>query len=498
MRAFDRLSRDRDGYVAKCGDVVSSVLRLSGTRLLSILATSKCAPQLLGPVLSVCAFSVALPAPYLRPATIPDTTSTVLVALGKLIQRAGTSGLDGALVPHTEQLMGILSSIPSLLALSVDSGSDSPRPSTPSTSVAAVHAKTVAGALLPATLTMLAKDSPCQAAFGGCRYSIAKAALDLLLPVVTDPGLYNPSQSTSTQVQLVQDVNKFMADFAVHIPALLAEDGSGGSEMVSVVVLKLLSCVCERSPSAAKAVTSKALIDHLAVKLKQPPINVHVVSLLLRLLQSADDETVKYAVVSHKLVPTCIGVASKNLQDWEVMEAVLTPTAELFFFIICVAVRNPTSDVALLSGHFVAGVNTPLEYILLRICADHVDSAASDCAASCVFMLCQLFNEARQLLVSPRVMSLLREILDAACRVEDQPRDTRSSQSVVGNPAAACVVAPHTAIPLIRALMVVTKLNPAAIQSDELLLMQLQGILETTPHPQLQGVTRDLLAVAFN
>eukprot|EP00658_Telonema_sp_P-2_P065590 TRINITY_DN54799_c0_g1_i1.p1 TRINITY_DN54799_c0_g1~~TRINITY_DN54799_c0_g1_i1.p1 ORF type:complete len:311 (-),score=69.21 TRINITY_DN54799_c0_g1_i1:22-954(-) len=296
-----------------------------------------------------------------------------------------------------------------------------------------------------------------------------------------------------------RDVNKFMVDFGVHVPSMLVDDGSGGSDMLAVVVLKLLSCVCERSPNAAKAVSSRALIDHLATKLKLPSINVHVVSLLLRLLQSADEETVKYAVVSHKLVPTCIGIVNRNLQDWEVMEAVLTPTAELFFFIICAAVRNPTSDVALLCGHFVAGANTtPVESILLRICVDHVESAASDCAASCVFMLCQLFNEARQLLITPRIMALLREILDAACRVDSEPRDTRVSQSIAGNPAAACVVAPHTAIPIIRALIVVTKVSPAALQSDELLLMQLQGIQETTPHPQLQTTTRDLLAVVFS
>ena len=339
--------------------------------------------------------------------------------------------------------------------------------------------------------------------------------------------------------------------------------------MIVAMTLRVLGALCDACPALTQELRTTAFIDNLMPVLKRGPpqhINNNVLVLLLRLLKIAPESgggssgggsvrsstaaalalgastsssraggeglsaaagsssgsavaldlaMLRHCVTRHQLLQWSMGAALQCLSDWHSLEAIASSLMEIVFLVVYAASQNTASEMAMVCGHLVAGGDaTPVESLLLKICVEHPSAAtAADCAASCVFLLVGLFEEARRLLVRPRVLTQIREVLSKTClspsstgdgEEEDEDGDGRgrgvaSSRHLAPSAAGGALrcgggVYPHVAAPLLQSLVVLARVGgPEQLQRDELLLMQAQRIAEACPSPQLAALCAELV-----
>lgn len=304
---------------------------------------------------------------------------------------------------------------------------------------------------------------------GSKRFSAIQVILHLLSPIVQDASLYNPSASICPVVPLV---NQFVTSMIPLVPSLLRDN-----EPIPLYTMKLLSMCCDRSPTLTVQLgEAPDTIDLLLLFLEasHPSNSVYVVRLLLRILQCGGDETVRVAVeksLIERLLQTMLMAKQQGALD-----TFAEPCFELVFFILCAAVNEPQSIVAQLSSHFI--IEQRLETLFFYVCTSS-PGAAAECAASSVFLLTQLFSEARQAMLLPACLGCCRELFSAL---------EETSQ--------------HTVLPLLRSLLLcvaasTSKAEIKYIQQNEPLLVVIHALSESSLSSDIASVASEVLQALY-
>lgn len=302
----------------------------------------------------------------------------------------------------------------------------------------------------------------------GRRFAAVQMILSLLYPIVQDATLFNTSASVCP---VVTSINEFMASIVPCIAQLLED-----AEPTPLYTLKLLSVCCERSPTVTMHLLMQSFVEKLLVFLDpdHPSNSVYVVQILLRVLQCGGDEMILFAA-QRSMVPKLLATMHRSIDDAS-LESYTDPCFEIVFFFLCSAVNDATSVVAQQASHFI--VNRELETVFFPRCAMK-QGAPSECAASSIFLLTQLFSEARSAMLQPTTLSTLREIFSSV-----------DEGSV------------HTVLPLVRALILCATAakSPSeirALQQDEPLLVFLQAMAESAIDDELASQTSELLQLLY-
>eukprot|EP00744_Colponema_vietnamica_P008433 GILI01012031.1.p1 GENE.GILI01012031.1~~GILI01012031.1.p1 ORF type:complete len:938 (+),score=205.14 GILI01012031.1:74-2815(+) len=394
-------------------------------------------------------------------------------------------------------------------------------------------------------------------------YVLMKFINDHLVPIVSDPIVCSGDVGNNIFVfgrELVRLVPSLLSMKHASPPTIVpntsfGKDANNGSVMsplateaqsqatshgmLVTMTLKVLSLLSDTCPGLTNEVRTTNLVDQLMSFLKVPALqmNNHALQLLLRLLKAAPAETqvvanastsnsrigavasahntftaidltlMKYCVTKHHLLQWAMQSATKSLPDWDTLEDIITALMEIVFLVVYSAAQNTSSEMAMVCGHLVAGADTtPVESLLLKICVQHPSAvSAADCASSCVFLLVGLFEEARKLLVRPRVLTQIREVLNQTCFVESDLEAEAKLISKSTNRSFAAdagvsqrAIYPHVATPLLQSLVVLARVTgPAELHCDELLLMQIQKIADTCPNAQLVTLSKELVGYLF-
>ncbi|CUG87382.1 protein kinase, putative [Bodo saltans] len=303
---------------------------------------------------------------------------------------------------------------------------------------------------------------------GSKRFSAIQVILHLLAPIVQDASLYNPAASICPVVPLV---NQFVTSLIPRVPHLLRDN-----EPIPLYTMKLLSMCCDRSPTLTlqlnDSTTLKLLLSFLDPS--HPSNSVYVVRLLLRILQCSGDDVMRLAV-EDSLIQRLLLTMTMSKQEGA-LDTFAEPCFELVFVILCAAVNEPQSQVAQLSSHFI--VEQRLESLFFFTCTSSL-GAAAECAASSVYLLTQLFSEARQAILQPACLGACRELFSS---VEESSL--------------------HTVLPLLRSLLLCvaassSKAEVRPLQQNEPLLVVLHTLSESTLSTDLASVASEILQALY-
>lgn len=413
----DKLVKDRDPFVQRSVPMLVHALSIFINRTISRLSggAGQCSPQIALAALS------ALTCHSLRSQL--SISEGLLVQLSICVQRCID---DAAYAPFEETVHRMVESIAA------------------DTTIRSLHHLTLASTVVTPFGELL------RHAEGSRRFTAIQMILNILSPLVQDGSIYSPAASVCPLVPLV---NQFMQSIVPLTPGLL-NDG----EPIPLYTLKLISMCCERSPTVTLYFMDPTLIETLLLFLnpEHPSSSVYVVRMLLRILQCGGDEKIAFAV-ERSLIPTLLKCMRTAHADgtWDTFGE---PCFEMAFFILCAAVNDPSSAVAQQASHFIIDRN--LEVLFFPMCSARMGTS-SECAASSVFLLTQLFSEARQAMLQPSTLSVLRDIF-----------------SVVEEATV------HTVLPLVRALLLCTSVCSASselktLQQNEPLLVVIQALAES-------------------
>lgn len=303
---------------------------------------------------------------------------------------------------------------------------------------------------------------------GSKRFSAIQVILHLLSPIVQDSSLYNPAASMCPVVPLV---NQFVTSMVPQVPQLLRDN-----EPIPLYTMKLLSMCCDRSPTLTMQFTDEPTIELLLsfLEASHPSNSVYVVRLLLRILQCGGAEKMHVAV-EKALVQRLLQTMTRAKEEGS-LDTFAEPCFELVFFILCTAVTDPQTLVAQQSSHFI--MEQRLETLFFSACMS-THGGAAECAASSIYLLTQLFSEARQAILLPACLGYCRDLFSAV--------DESSL---------------HTVLPLLRALLLcvsasVSKNELKPLQRNEPLLVVLHGLSESTLSADLASVASELLQALY-
>lgn len=320
----------------------------------------------------------------------------------------------------------------------------------------AAHHGVILRVVLPAAATLLSHPH------GEVRFSALRTIFDFVQPIVNDSGLYDPSNVGCAAVPLLND---FIISLQPALFALL-----GDSEPIPLYTLKLLSACCERSTAILSRYGTAPLVTTLvefASRRGESKNSIYALTLLLRVLQFGGEAHVVHAC--HQNLVGCIAheitEAAAASQD-QYLEA----CTETMFYVLSHAERLP---------HLISDCMPWLHLlspVLLPLCADR--QSYSECAASSVQKLVQLYPEARALLLDPSSFANLRQVLG--------DYDESAAQVI---------------IPMLRALLIAVsggdKEAVRGLQRDDMVLVQLQVLSQSAESRQLSQLAAEVLAAVY-
>ena len=326
-----------------------------------------------------------------------------------------------------------------------------------------LHSMTIVSVLVPTFAPTL------QSSEGDKRFASIRIIYELLSPIVNDSALYNPAASICP---VVPAVNEFIIKHVVPLLPQLLDDG----EPIPLYALKLLSTCAERSPTVVSHCMSDFFVGKLLDFLdsRQHSSSVHVLRLLLRVLQTGGVKVIAQAT-GLELVPKLLrAVQYAKAND---LDSFFDPAFEIIFFVLCSAISDPASQIAQQSSYFI--IDHQLEQLFLPMCAAR-QGTSSECAAASIFLLTQLFAEARQALLQPSTLSDIRNIMTDV----DEPSS-------------------HVVLPLVRSLLLcvtsaATVDDIVPLQQDEPLLVLLQVIAQSSVNGDLSATAAELLTTLYN
>jgi serine/threonine-protein kinase ULK4 len=438
FQIVDKLIKDKDTYVQSCASMaIRSMCRFTE----SVVHVLSDAQHTIAPSVFVAALHTVT-SPNIRPHLA--ISSDFLVHLSTCVRGCNDPSTSSYYSPHEQTLNHMVE------AIAADP------------TVRQAHYMVLASTVVQPFGELLTHPE------GSKRFSAMQVILHLLAPIVQDATLYNPAASICPVVPLV---NQFVSSMIPRVPHLLRDN-----EPIPLYTMKLLSMCCDRSPTLTlqlnDAATMKLLLSFLDPS--HASNSVYVVRLLLRILQCGGDDVMRVAV-EDSLIQRLLLTMTMSKQEGA-LDTFAEPCFELVFFILCAAVNVPQSLVAQLSSHFI--VEQRLETLFFHACTS-LPGAAAECAASSIYLLTQLFSEARQAILLPACLGSCRELFSA---VEESSL--------------------HTVLPLLRSLLLcvaasTSKAEVRPLQQNEPLLVVLHALSESTLSADLASVASEILQALY-